>query len=144
KNRFVAGFIGSPKMNFISVFIDDVEDDQVKVQFANGSSFWIPVDGKNVIRGERMSLGIRPEHLIAAEKADAIIHGDVLVVEKLGYETQIYLTVEDADADIIYRVPDTALVNVGDKFTIGIPAYRCHLFNNDGKACQRLYKEAGA
>ncbi|WP_122032683.1 maltose/maltodextrin ABC transporter ATP-binding protein MalK [Aliivibrio sp. EL58] len=144
KNRFVAGFIGSPKMNFISVFIEDVEKNQVKVQFKNGASFWIPVDGTQVTRGERMSLGIRPEHLVAAENGDAVIKGDVLVVEKLGYETQIYLTIEDADADMIYRVPDTALIEAGDAFSIGIPANRCHLFHNDGKACQRLYKEVGA
>ena len=144
KNRFVAGFIGSPKMNFISVFIEDVEKNQVKVQFKNGASFWIPVDGTQVTRGERMSLGIRPEHLVSAENGDAVIKGDVLVVEKLGYETQIYLTIEDADADMIYRVPDTALIEVGDVFSVGIPAHRCHLFHNDGKACQRLYKEAGA
>ncbi|EHN68174.1 maltose/maltodextrin ABC transporter ATP-binding protein MalK [Aliivibrio fischeri] len=143
KNRFVAGFIGSPKMNFVSVFIEEVENNQVKVQFKNGASFWIPVDGSNVKRGERMSLGIRPEHLVPAENGDAVIDGDILVVEKLGYETQIYLTIEDGDADMIYRVPDTALVKAGEQFSVGIPAHRCHLFHNDGKACQRLYKEAG-
>ncbi|MCL4127627.1 UNVERIFIED_CONTAM: hypothetical protein GTU68_039287 [Idotea baltica] len=100
KNRFVAGFIGSPK--------------------------------------------VRPEHLVSAENGDAVIKGEVLVVEKLGYETQIYLTIEDADADMIYRVPDTALIEAGDAFSVGIPAHRCHLFRGDGKACQRLYKEAGA
>jgi multiple sugar transport system ATP-binding protein len=144
KNRFVAGFIGSPKMNFISVFIEDVEKNQVKVQFKNGTSFWVPVDGTHVTRGERMSLGIRPEHLVSAENGDTVIKGEVLVVEKLGYETQIYLTIEDADADMIYRVPDTALIEAGDAFSVGIPAHRCHLFHGDGKACQRLYKEAGA
>ncbi len=130
-------------MNFISVFIEEVEKSQVKVQFKNGASFWIPVDGSNVKRGERMSLGIRPEHLVPAENGDAVIDGDILVVEKLGYETQIYLTIEDGDADMIYRVPDTALVKAGEQFSVGIPAHRCHLFHNDGKACQRLYKEAG-
>ena len=45
QNRFVAGFIGSPKMNFISVQIVEAQDEQVKVQLANGGSFWIPVDG---------------------------------------------------------------------------------------------------
>lgn len=59
QNRFVAGFIGSPKMNFISVQIVEAQDEQVKVQLANGGSFWIPVDGSKVEAGDRMSLGIR-------------------------------------------------------------------------------------
>jgi multiple sugar transport system ATP-binding protein len=47
----VAGFIGSPKMNFMSVFIEAVEKDRVMVQLANGTTFWIPVDGTTVTRG---------------------------------------------------------------------------------------------
>ncbi len=69
QNRFVAGFIGSPKMNFMSVFIDEVEAERVKVQLSNGTSFWVPVSGATVTRGERMSLGVRPEHLLPAEEA---------------------------------------------------------------------------
>ncbi len=49
-------------MNFMSVFIEGVEKDRVQVQLSNGTTFWIPVDGTTVTRGERMSLGIRPEH----------------------------------------------------------------------------------
>ncbi|MDW2372670.1 ATP-binding cassette domain-containing protein, partial [Vibrio sp. 1078-1] len=96
QNRFVAGFIGSPKMNFMSVFIDEVESERVKVQLSNGVSFWIPVDGTTVNRGDRMSLGIRPEHLLSATEADATIHGEVMIVEKLGNETQVYLNLEGA------------------------------------------------
>ncbi|MDG2897685.1 maltose/maltodextrin ABC transporter ATP-binding protein MalK, partial [Vibrio parahaemolyticus] len=115
QNRFVAGFIGSPKMNFMSVFIDEVEAERVKVQLSNGVSFWIPVDGTTVNRGDRMSLGIRPEHLLSASEADASIHGEVMIVEKLGNETQVYLNLEGADADVIFRQPDTRAVDTGDK-----------------------------
>lgn len=143
ENRFVAGFIGSPKMNFMSVQIEEVEAERVMVQLSNGNTFWIPVDGTTVNKGERMSLGIRPEHLLSAEQADATIEGEIQIVEKLGNETQIYLHLDSADADVIYRAPDTLPVEVGDKFSIGLAAHRCHLFHSDGKACRRLYKENG-
>ncbi|USD67145.1 maltose/maltodextrin ABC transporter ATP-binding protein MalK [Vibrio sp. SCSIO 43136] len=143
ENRFVAGFIGSPKMNFISVFIEAVEDERVMVQMSNGEAFWIPVDGSTVTKGDRMSLGIRPEHIIHVDDADGMIEGEIQVVEKLGNETQIYLNLEDADADVIYRAPDTLEVEPGEKYKIGIPAHRCHLFHSDGRACKRLYKESG-
>ncbi len=143
KNRFVASFIGSPKMNFMSVFIDEVEAERVKVQISNGTSFWVPVCGEGVQRGARMSLGVRPEHLLKPEHGDATVEGDVMIVEKLGNETQVYMNLEAADADVIYRQPDTLDVEVGDTLAIGIPAHRCHLFHSDGRACQRLFREKG-
>jgi len=142
-NRFVAGFIGSPKMNFMSVLIEDAEENQVKVKLANNENFWIPVDGKTVNKGDRMSLGIRPEHLLNAKQADATIEGKVQIVEKLGNETQIYLNLASADADVIYRAPDTLNVEIGQKYNIGLTANRCHLFDRNGLACRRLYRESG-
>ncbi|WP_299662255.1 maltose/maltodextrin ABC transporter ATP-binding protein MalK [uncultured Psychromonas sp.] len=142
-NRFVAGFIGSPKMNFMSVSIEDTEDERVKVKLANNESFWIPVEGKTVKIGERMSLGIRPEHLLNAEQADATIEGKVQIVEKLGNETQIYMNLASADADVIYRAADTLDVEVGQKYNVGLTAHRCHLFHRDGIACRRLHRESG-
>lgn len=142
-NRFVAGFIGSPKMNFMSVSIEDKEDERVKVKLANNESFWIPVEGKTVTTGDRMSLGIRPEHLLNAEQADATIEGKVQIVEKLGNETQIYMNLASADADVIYRAADTLDVEVGQKYNVGLTAHRCHLFHRDGIACRRLHRESG-
>ncbi|MBB1272145.1 MULTISPECIES: maltose/maltodextrin ABC transporter ATP-binding protein MalK [Psychromonas] len=142
-NRFVAGFIGSPKMNFMSVSIEDTEDERVKVKLANNESFWIPVEGKTVTIGDRMSLGIRPEHLLNAEQADATIEGKVQIVEKLGNETQIYMNLASADADVIYRAADTLDVEVGQKYNVGLTAHRCHLFHRDGIACRRLHRESG-
>ncbi len=142
-NRFVAGFIGSPKMNFMSVMIEDAEDNRVKVKLANNESFWIPVEGKTVNKGDRMSLGIRPEHLLNAEQADATIEGKVQIVEKLGNETQIYMNLASADADVIYRAADTLDVEVGQKYNVGLTAHRCHLFHRDGTACRRLHRESG-
>ena len=143
ENRFVAGFIGSPKMNFMTVQIEDVEKERVMVQLSNGATFWIPVDGTTVSKGERMSLGVRPEHLVSADTGDATIEGEVQIVEKLGHETQVYLHLDGADAEVIYRVPDTLNVEVGDAYSIGLPAHRCHLFHSNGEACRRLYKEHG-
>lgn len=141
QNKFVAGFIGSPKMNFIDVTIDAVEADRVSIKMSDGSTFWTPIDGSTVKSGEKMTLGVRPEHLVSAEQGDATISGEILVVEKLGNETQVYLTVDNSEAEMIYRVPDTLLVEAGSHFTVGIPAHRCHLFHEDGSACQRLFRE---
>ncbi len=83
QNRFVAGFISSPKMNFMSVHIEQAEAERgLLVQLSNGMTFWIPVDGTTVNAGDRSSLGVRPEHLLSADTGDATIEAEVMMVEK--------------------------------------------------------------
>lgn len=143
KNRFVAGFIGSPKMNFMDVQVEAVEKNRVMVQLNNGQTLWIPVDGTTVNQGERMTMGIRPEHIVNYEQGDAFVDGDISVIEKLGYETQVYLKVPGVEEEFIYRLPDTLDLEAGARYRFGIPAHRCHLFHADGQACQRLFEEVG-
>lgn len=145
-NRFVAGFIGSPKMNFLPVKVTAVEKDRVGIVLpdANQHSCWIPVSGQDVNVGDNLSLGIRPEHLVPAEQAQIKLRGVVQVVELLGNETQIHLEIpEIKQPTLIYRQNDIVLANEGDVLDIGIIPERCHLFRKDGSACQRLYKEIG-
>ncbi len=143
KNQFVAGFIGSPKMNFINAKVEQVEPNKVLVQTENSQVFWIQVDGRSVDTGSQMIVGIRPEHLLNQSDSEHMLRGKVQVVEKLGNETQIYLNLEHSETQIIYRAPDTINVEPGHYFSIGIPTHRCHLFHLDGTACQRLHPEEG-
>lgn len=144
-NRFVAGFIGSPKMNFLPVRVVDVKEDAVKIEMldADHVSFWIPVEGAGVNVGDNVSLGIRPEHLLPCERSEICIKGTVKVVEQLGHETQVYLELPTIKQNIVYRQNDIVLVKEGDEMAIGINPNRCHLFREDGIACKRLYKELG-
>lgn len=144
-NRFVAGFIGSPKMNFLPVRVVDVKEDAVKIEMldADHVSFWIPVEGRGLNVGDNVSLGIRPEHLLPCEHSDICIKGTVKVVEQLGHETQVYLELPAIKQNIVYRQNDIVLVKEGDEMAIGINPNRCHLFREDGTACRRLYKELG-
>lgn len=144
-NRFVAGFIGSPKMNFLPVRVVEVKEDAVQIEMldADHVSFWIPVEGMGLNVGDNVSLGIRPEHLLPCEHSDICIKGTVKVVEQLGHETQVYLELPAIKQNIVYRQNDIVLVKEGDEMAIGINPNRCHLFREDGTACKRLYKELG-
>lgn len=144
-NRFVAGFIGSPKMNFLPVRVLEVKEDAVKIEMldADHVSFWIPVEGRGLNVGDNVSLGIRPEHLLPCEHSEICIKGTVKVVEQLGHETQVYLELPAIKQNIVYRQNDIVLVKEGDEMAIGINPNRCHLFREDGSACRRLYKELG-
>lgn len=144
-NRFVAGFIGSPKMNFLPVRVVEVKENAVQIEMldADHVSFWIPVEGMGLNVGDNVSLGIRPEHLLPCEHSDICIKGTVKVVEQLGHETQVYLELPAIKQNIVYRQNDIVLVKEGDEMAIGINPNRCHLFREDGTACRRLYKELG-
>ncbi|NBI13722.1 maltose/maltodextrin ABC transporter ATP-binding protein MalK [[Haemophilus] felis] len=144
-NRFVAGFIGSPKMNFIPVRVVEVKQDGVKIEMPDSThlTFWVPVEGKGVKVGDNLSLGIRPEHLLPCNQSDICIKGNVKVVEQLGNETQIHLEMPPIKQTLVYRQNDIVLVKEGDDMSIGINSNRCHLFKEDGMACKRLFQELG-
>lgn len=142
-NRFVAGFIGSPKMNFLPVKVTAAEPQRVQIELPNRQQVWLPVEGTNVQVGSNLSLGIRPEHLLPSHDAEVTLEGDVQVVEQLGNETQIHIQIPAIRQNLVYRQNDVVLVDEGAKFAIGLPPERCHLFREDGVACRRLHKELG-
>ncbi|MBC8947473.1 maltose/maltodextrin ABC transporter ATP-binding protein MalK [Xenorhabdus sp. TS4] len=142
-NRFVAGFIGSPKMNFLPVKVSAIAVDQVQIILPNGQPVWLPVESKGLTVGSNVSLGIRPEHLLPNDVADVTLEGTVQIVEQLGNETQIHIRIPAIHQNLVYRQPDIVLVKEGADFSIGLAPHRCHLFREDGTACQRLHKEPG-
>ena len=142
-DRFVAGFIGSPKMNFLPVKVTATAIDQVQVELPNRQQIWLPVESNNVQVGANMSLGIRPEHLLPSHIADVTLEGVVNVVEQLGHETQIHIQIPAIRQNLVYRQNDVVLVEEGATFAIGLPPERCHLFREDGTACRRQHKEPG-
>ncbi len=142
-NRFVAGFIGSPKMNFLPVKVVAAEPDRVQVELPDRQWVWLSVSGSDVIVGSNLSLGIRPEHLLPGDRAEIALSGEVQVVEQLGNETQIHIQIPAIRQNLVYRQNDVVLVEEGATFAIGLPPHRCHLFREDGTACRRLHPEPG-
>jgi len=96
-NVFVAGFIGSPAMNFIDGTFRG--GDQPRVEAADGTSFQL-TDGKSATDGQSVKLGIRPEHLIISEEG---AEGQVIVVEPTGSETQVVVRLGGRDVIGVFR-----------------------------------------
>ena len=84
-NLFVAGFIGSPKMNFLKARVDAVDATGVKLSSPDIGSLVLPKPGVDARVGDELTLGVRPHHLAAGPGAD--LHGKVVLVERLGNET---------------------------------------------------------
>ena len=138
RNLFVAGFIGSPKMNFISCTAHTVSDQGVTVSLPGDASITVPVVPDGVSPGTPLTLGIRPEHAVLGERGgDAVLSGTALVVERLGGMTDIHIG-GVGDGMMVLQAIGEPDVDVDDALSISLPAERCHLFDGDGKALTKL------
>ena len=113
---FVAGFIGSPQMNFL--------DAELKNNVLKTASFTIPNFISN-FNGE-VILGIRPEHFLPSNKGEINISVDL--VERLGSDNLIYGEM-NGKKDFCYRSPGNVSVNIGDKLTLNIVDNKFYVFD---------------
>ena len=136
-NRFVAGFIGSPKMNFLGGIIEEPGEHRTRIKLDTGVGLNASVDGRRGKPGDKVEVGIRPEHTVLLDdpRADNKITGTVQVAEHLGAETFVYMDVGGKDFTVKVR-PETP-ATMGSQFDIGVPADACYLFDAKGLAFPR-------
>ncbi|MDZ7854643.1 sn-glycerol-3-phosphate ABC transporter ATP-binding protein UgpC [Sphaerotilus sp.] len=143
RNQFVAGFIGSPKMNFLSVTVTAVDAQGVGVSSPDlGGPHPIPVASGTLRVGDTVTLGIRPEHIAAGAPGPTVhggigVQGTVGLVERLGHETFVEITTASGVA-VTALVGGTTRVCVTARLPLCFHGDDCHLFAADGMACERL------
>ena len=126
-NSFVAGFIGSPKMNFIpSKFLSN-SSSQVEIN-ALGSNFNLPKKLKDKNLDTEIIFGIRPEDMHLGSDNDYHWQSKVFVTEKLGSSTFIYL--EGEKEPIVMEVAGDTAIKVGDIVKVKLDLEKTHLFNS--------------
>jgi multiple sugar transport system ATP-binding protein len=127
-NRFVAGFIGSPAMNFI----DGTQRDGALVA-ANGAR--LPLTGAKAANdGRAMVYGIRPEHLDLVTGGDDGFEAEVVVIEPTGSETQLFARLGNQEIAAIFR--ERHEFAPGQKIRLKPRAPVAHLF--DASSGQRI------
>ncbi|ERB63982.1 MULTISPECIES: ABC transporter ATP-binding protein [Vibrio] len=130
---FVAGFIGSPKMNLLPATLVEATGDQARVEVGD-YTFEADVDATAATQGALMTLGIRPEDIHLDEQGVGVI---VEGLERLGTESLLYTTLVRGGQEVLVRVPGTVHVEIGQRLNIRIPAEKCHLFDSKGLAFKR-------
>ncbi len=133
-NLFVAGFIGSPKMNFIPVKVLDKDKNKTKLDLLGISDFTISKTSNTFEKGNNLTLGIRPEHLTVDKNLKSCWKGKVFVVEKLGSGTFLYLE-KDGDPLVVETDGDSK-IKVGDIVKVGFDPKKCHLFDPSHKSIE--------
>jgi multiple sugar transport system ATP-binding protein len=132
KNQFVAGFIGSPAINFFTVTYKDgkISDGRsLKLAVPEGRARILDAKGYN---GKEVVFGIRPEDIHAEEAfldtwPDAVIKSTVVVSELLGATVQMYQKLDDTE--FVAIVPARALHTPGDVVAMGFDINKGHFFD---------------
>ena len=133
-NQFVAGFIGSPRMNFVEVSVDGIDASGVALRDDAGNAYRAAVDGDGLAKGDGAVLGIRPDHLdIGTDEGHPVT---VLAVEQLGGDSYLYCETPDGARLTAHRAGQTSIKR-GDTARAGFHAEFTHLFRKDNGLAQR-------
>ena len=130
-NRFVAGFIGAPAMNFIFAELDSGDERGRRVRFGTAC---LSTDGAREAPPGPVTFGVRPEHLTVAAEGEGDFDGRVEIIEELGVESLVYLQTEFSAEPVTMRVSPERRVRSGDVVPVRVERDRFHLFGESGVA----------
>lgn len=144
-NKFVAGFIGSPKMNFLSAQIVKINTDSVNVKLKDNTVIEVPALSDGLSVGDNVTVGIRPEYLTIGNTQSALqkFGGEKSislkftsdVVERLGNNTYLYGICAGVDNFKII-IPGDIQPSLNKEMVISCLSKNCLLFNDKD---QRIY-----
>ena len=134
ENKFVAGFIGTPQMNFFDVEIQR-EGDKLRVNFEDGQLTLMELSKLRTIDEEYLDghihnvcLGIRGENIKVEDKG---IEAQLSIKEVLGNTTQLFLHLNESEKDFIVSVPERNMLSPGEKLHVVFAEEHVHLFDNE-------------
>ncbi len=134
-NLFVAGFLGSPPMNFLKGSLRALDREFVFEENGTGLAFRIPArPGLGSQAGKPTTLGVRPEHCLCvhapADPASNRFEATVEIIEPMGAETFLYLTT--GAHQMVSRIHDSVnRAEAGHKLVFELQTDRVHLFDTD-------------
>jgi len=132
-NVFVAGFIGSPRMNFIAANVVSADAGNVVVTLTEqpDTQLTLPISA-SFKAGDKLTLGLRPEHFLKAGEGDAGLTVTVDVTEHLGHTSYIYGHIKPGE-QIIIEHEESRDSRAADEMTVGICARQVFLFDSEGQ-----------
>ena len=131
--KFVAGFIGSPTMNFMPAELLSGTADGCRVKAAGVGEVSLPQAGDAYSKGSSLTLGVRPEHLrLEAPQGDNCF--DIVNVEYLGNEVYVYLEPKEGSTLLIHRSEAPSQWQEGQQVSLVPDTEHVHLFDESGAA----------
>lgn len=139
-NIFVAGFIGMPQMNFFDAELIEnagkyqVEVDGVRVELSEEKEKNLAAKG---VKSQKVTLGIRPEHISLSEPGAQAVTGKIDVAEMMGSAIHLHVTAAGKDTIIIVQTMDLngrtfSDLAIGEKVSFKFRGSEVHVFDEDG------------
>ncbi|MDE8601388.1 sn-glycerol-3-phosphate ABC transporter ATP-binding protein UgpC [Marinomonas sp. RSW2] len=136
QTQFVAGFIGSPKMNFLSARVMEVGSESTQIMLESGRMISAAVDSSSLEKGAHVQLGLRPEHM-SVTCDENTLEGKITLVEHLGEQSYLYVDIQQ-EGEFVLKVDGDNQYQAGDNVTFGIKPNSLYLFNHQGNALPRV------
>lgn len=135
KNKFVAGFIGSPAMNIVRAELVE-KAGEIFVKLDENVELKLPKDKAEKVKesvGRTVWFGIRPENigneLTNPDESDMKVEGVVTIVEQMGNEEFIYFTVGKKQYSSRIQMENSTHINFNDKGKFYFDMNKCHIFD---------------
>lgn len=135
KSKFVAAFIGQPSMNFIDATVTGISDDGLAVRLSGDVDLVLPVDTDGAAVGDKVDVGIRPEHVVYSPN-DGIIDITIDILERLGGISITYGQVDGCEK-FCAALDGEALISEGQTVSLSVDPANCHVFMESGRALTR-------
>ncbi len=130
-NRFVAGFIGAPSMNFLPGTITAISEAGTNVQILGSETYLVPRTAAGAKPGDAITIGVRPQHIRLAADSQAAITVKVDIVEALGAETVVHAHAAGGEVLLAVLAGQHA-ISRGTEIGLTFNASDLHLFGQDG------------
>ncbi|WP_353669351.1 sn-glycerol-3-phosphate ABC transporter ATP-binding protein UgpC [Marinomonas sp. THO17] len=137
-NKFVAEFIGSPKMNMFPAKITDIQEGQLEISSTALGQLSLPMMLDEARVGDEVSVGIRPSHIEVVEASDGVPF-TISNIESMGHETFIYGQVPELEEEVVVHIAKNFVAEAGERLTLAFPQEFIHLFSEkSAKAFERV------
>ncbi|MDT3380790.1 sn-glycerol-3-phosphate ABC transporter ATP-binding protein UgpC [Labrys neptuniae] len=144
RNLFVAGFIGSPRMNTLPARIVEIDARGLSLSLPGGKRVTLPVSAGGLKVGSDVTFGIRPEHITllnGADDAGDAIAGTTSIVEHLGGLTVFHTAIADGQT-LVVQTDGKNPVRAHSEVNLRIDRDSAHVFGPDGTALPHLAANA--
>jgi ABC-type sugar transport system ATPase subunit len=132
-NQFVAGFIGSPKMNFIPLILEEQNGLNVKLKTTDGEPVNLTLKNEVKLEDLPYSMGIRPEHITLGDEHSVNLDLTVNAIELLGGTSFVHAS-QGKSRELVIEVKSEKVPERHVNAQFSFCPSKCHLFDHKGKA----------
>ncbi|HWO24139.1 MAG TPA: sn-glycerol-3-phosphate ABC transporter ATP-binding protein UgpC [Kofleriaceae bacterium] len=133
RTLFSAGFLGSPRMNFLTGAISDRMAEGVVIELTSGGAVRAKVASEGAMIGDQVTVGVRPEHIQLQVGEDGPLAAKIALIEDLGDHAIVHLDREGVAGPVLVRV-DRPPAAEGAQVRFTLPPAEVHVFGKDGLA----------